>query len=374
MKIALNTYQSAYQNPGGGEVVLNKHYEHLKARGHKVELFNQWTTKIKDFDLIHSFGSINRDFWFAVKSANVPLIVTPILWPQRTLFNRICGPFGRMVKKASPYTKNPFKIYYEFRLPDRLIVNSQAEADRIQKVYQLDMAQFAVVPNGVDKGFREAEPTQFIERYQTRDFLLCVGRIASVKNQLGLIRAAQGLSAGLVFIGSPEPSSMDYYQQCRKEASPDTLFIDRVDQGAPLLASAFAAAKMVVIPSLFETCGIVAMEAGLAGAPVAITRHGGTREYYKDFVSYLDPDSTTSLRNSLIAAMATKKDTALFRAYIEQNYLWERVMDWTIEIYRSVLRNKQTDEAVDPNIDIDLEQHGPVYIKDNNAPFIGDRL
>ena len=46
MKIALNTYQAAYQNPGGGEVVLNKHYEHLRTKGHHVELFNQWTTNL----------------------------------------------------------------------------------------------------------------------------------------------------------------------------------------------------------------------------------------------------------------------------------------------------------------------------------------
>src|SRR5581483_4935704 len=329
MKIALNTYQSAYQNPGGGEVVLNKHYEHLKARGHQVELFNQWTTKIKDFDLIHSFGSINRDFWFAVKSTDVPLIVTPILWPQRTLFNWLCAPLGGMVKSASPYTKNPFKIYYEFRLPNRLIVNSQAEADRIHKVYKLPIEQFSVIPNGVDKRFRDANPEQFVKRYEIKDFLLCVGRIANVKNQLALIKAARGLDVKLVFIGSPEPASMDYYQECRKEAPKDTLFIDRVDQGAALLSSAFAAASMVVIPSLFETCGIVAMEAGLAGAPVAITHNGGTREYYKDYVNYLDPTSIATLRKSLIAALEKKKDTAKFRSYIEQNYLWERVIDRT---------------------------------------------
>ena len=381
MKIALNTYQAAYQNPGGGEVVLNKHYEHLRARGHQVELFNQWSDKIQNFDLVHNFGSINRDFWFAVKGAGVPLIVTPILWPTRSIFNIVCSPFGRFLKNASPYSKNPLKVYYEFRLPDRLIVNSQSEADKITKVFNLETERFSVIPNGVDRSFREADRSLFQERYQIDNFLLCVGRIANVKNQLSLIRAATGLKHRLVIIGSPEPSTMGYYEQCRREAPADTLFIDRVEQGSPLLASAFAAARLVVIPSLFETCGIVAMEAGLAGGKVAITQNGGTREYYKDYVSYLDPKSTSSLRKTLGDALEVENPrAALFQSYIEQNYLWEKVMDQTIEIYRAVLGNLGRPTAMEetgsngPIFGGDRKAHSTIYVKETKPTMISDRV
>jgi glycosyltransferase involved in cell wall biosynthesis len=384
MKIALNTYQAAYQNPGGGEVVLNKHYEHLRARGHQVELFNQWSHKIQDFDLVHNFGSINRDFWFAVKGASIPLVVTPILWPQRSIFNTICAPLGKFFRNASPYTRNPLKVYHEFRLPDRLIVNSQSEAEKIASVFGLHPEHFSVIPNGVDRSFRDADPNLFTNRYQVDNFLLCVGRIANVKNQLGLIRATIGLNMRLVLIGSAEPSAMGYYEQCRKEAPADTLFIDRVEQGSPLLASAFAAARLVVIPSLFETCGIVAMEAGLAGGTVAITKNGGTREYYKEYVSYLDPQSTSTLRKTLLSALGVNNPRASgFQTYIQQNYLWERVMDQTIEIYRAVLRKAgrfaAADSGVQPTVDADVIKFGdnaaqqPIYINESKPSMASDR-
>jgi glycosyltransferase involved in cell wall biosynthesis len=268
-----------------------------------------------------------------------------------------------------------------------LIVNSQSEASKIAQVFSLEAERFSVIPNGVDRSFRDADRNLFINRYQTEDFLLCVGRIASVKNQLGLVRAAAGLNQKLVFIGSPEPTSMEYYEQCRKEASVGTLFIDRVDQGAPLLASAFAAAKLVVIPSQFETCGIVAMEAGLAGAKVAITMNGGTREYYKDYVSYLDPTSTATLRKTLVTALETSNPKACsFQYYIEQNYLWEKVMEQTIEIYHTVLRSlgrhAATESSLHPNarsgeLTFDAAETATqqaVYMNESKSSMVADRL
>ena len=317
--------------------------------------------KLADFDLVHNFGSINRDFWFAVKGAGVPLVVTPILWPKRTFFSRLCASFACLSRDSSPYTKNPMKVYYEFRLPDRLIVNSYLEAARIRKMFALPSEPFVVVPNGVDKCFADADRKLFIDRYQTEDFLLCVGRITSVKNQLNLIRAARGLNQKLVFIGSPEPSNKSYYDQCRSEAEPNTLFIDRVDQGAPVLASAYAAAKLVVIPSRFETCGIVAMESALAGTPVAITKNGGTSEYYRDYVNYLDPQSVATLRKTLVSALETGKDVPTFREFVEKNYLWECVIDRTIDTYRQLL-NRESEEYL------------PAYVDKNASPLMGDRL
>jgi len=43
-----------------------------------------------------------------------------------------------------------------------------------------------------------------------------------------------------------------------------------------MLASAYAACDVFVLPSMFETPGIAALEAGLAGAKIVITKYGGT--------------------------------------------------------------------------------------------------
>ena len=48
------------------------------------------------------------------------------------------------------------------------------------------------------------------------------------------------------------------------------------------LASAYAAARVFALPSWFETPGLAALEAGLAGCAVAITPYGSTRDYFGD--------------------------------------------------------------------------------------------
>ena len=55
MKILFNTYYHAFQNPGGGEIVLLKTMEALQRKGIQVELFNKWKTNLREYDLIHNF-------------------------------------------------------------------------------------------------------------------------------------------------------------------------------------------------------------------------------------------------------------------------------------------------------------------------------
>ena len=48
-------------------------------------------------------------------------------------------------------------------------------------------------------------------------------------------------------------------------------WLGRLDHHDPLLASAYAAARVFALPSWFETPGLAALEAALAGCSVAIT-------------------------------------------------------------------------------------------------------
>ena len=46
---------------------------------------------------------------------------------------------------------------------------------------------------------------------------------------------------------------------------------------------------MFALPSWFETPGLAALEAALAGCSVVITPFGSTREYFGDLVEYARP-------------------------------------------------------------------------------------
>jgi glycosyltransferase involved in cell wall biosynthesis len=106
-----------------------------------------------------------------------------------------------------------------------------------------------------------------------------------------------------------------------------------------MLASAYAACTVFVLPSMFETPGIAALEAGLAGAKIVITPHGGTREYFGEMADYVDPTSIDSIRNGIRTALQRPK-TANLKDHIMREFLWQSVAAKTAAIYRKTLEGR----------------------------------
>jgi glycosyltransferase involved in cell wall biosynthesis len=103
-----------------------------------------------------------------------------------------------------------------------------------------------------------------------------------------------------------------------------------------MLASAYAACDVFVLPSLFETPGIAALEAGLAGAKLVITPHGGTMEYFGGRAVYCDPRSVDSIHDGIVRALQAPRDNGL-REHIRAHYLWDEVARQTHGVYRLVM-------------------------------------
>jgi glycosyltransferase involved in cell wall biosynthesis len=118
------------------------------------------------------------------------------------------------------------------------------------------------------------------------------------------------------------------------------MLIDGLENDSPMLASAYAACDTFVLPSLFETPGIAALEAGLAGAKVVITPHGGTTEYFGDDAVYVDPVSIASIRDGIRAALARPRGEQL-RTRIRARYLWSHVASLTKSVYERVLAEER---------------------------------
>jgi glycosyltransferase involved in cell wall biosynthesis len=106
-----------------------------------------------------------------------------------------------------------------------------------------------------------------------------------------------------------------------------------------MLASAYAGCELFVLPSLFETPGIAALEAGLAGAKIVITERGGTREYFGEEAVYVDPGSVESIRGGIVRGLARQRTDRL-RDRIRTKYLWEDVARQTAAAYAAVLDGK----------------------------------
>jgi glycosyltransferase involved in cell wall biosynthesis len=138
----------------------------------------------------------------------------------------------------------------------------------------------------------------------------------------------------LVIIGKPNISQMKYYLKCKSIAGPNIIFLDYIKHEE--LPSAYAAAKVHILPSWYETPGLTNLEAGIAGCNIVSTDRGSTKEYFKDMVEYCDPTSAGSIKNAVIKAFNKPKDTKL-KQHILSNYTWDRVAKETLKGYQRVL-------------------------------------
>ena len=102
------------------------------------------------------------------------------------------------------------------------------------------------------------------------------------------------------------------------------------------LASALAAARVVALPSWFETCGMAGLEGVLAGCRPMITNRGYTRDYFGDETAYCDPGDVASIRAAALAA-ADGPDPAALRDRILAAFTWDAAADATLDAYRAVL-------------------------------------
>ena len=114
-------------------------------------------------------------------------------------------------------------------------------------------------------------------------------------------------------------------------------WLGRLDHHDPLLASAYAAARVFALPSWFETPGLAALEAGLAGCSITITPYGSTRDYFGDLVEYARPDRPAEIRRAVMKCWEDGPDPRLSRS-IATHYLWPNVAQITAEVYDQVAR------------------------------------
>lgn len=167
--------------------------------------------------------------------------------------------------------------------------------------------------------------------------MLCVGRIEPRKNQHRLIQALSDTVIPLVLIGNPMAN--DYFALCRQLAGDRVYFLPAVPHDSPLLAGAYAACRVFALPSLLETPGIAALEAGVAGARVVVTPYGGAREYLCDHAFYPEPRSVQSIRQAVLHAWETPHAPDTLRQHLLTHYRWETVAQKTLQLYQRVLAN-----------------------------------
>ena len=243
---------------------------------------------------------------------------------------------------------------------DVLIANTDLEAKQLLELYDADPARVEVVHPGVDLGvFRpRTDARSALGLPPEADVLLFAGRIQPLKGPDVLLRAVAELLARdpgrrehlvVPVVGGPSGTGLDKPQALADLAESlgiaDVVrFVPPVTQGE--LATWYAAATVVAVPSYNESFGLVAAEAQASGTPVVAAAVGGLTTVVRDGHSGLlvpghrADDWATALARVLDddGLCARLREGAVAQA---AQFSWDATADATLGVYeqaRGLLR------------------------------------
>ncbi|MEQ1821833.1 MAG: hypothetical protein ABL949_04955 [Fimbriimonadaceae bacterium] len=322
---------------GGGEVQAHDTRAALERNGIPASIFTPLTTEVGD--LAHFMGCQESfaDTISILRSRGLPC-VTSSIWHRPRPVTRVA--IDRIIKRVSG--TYPRKLHNLLHASNLVFTPTAAVEERLTAFFGLSQERMFRVPNsGVSTDFLEATPDAFRQAYSIEeDFILHVGMITERKNQLGLIRAMRGSGKKLVLLG--RVMDLEYARKCKEEADSSTLFLDPLAHGSPLIGSAYAAARVVCIPSFLEDFLIAGIEAAMAGARLVLSNNWFPQELYEEFALYPDANRPDSIRSAVESAWGKPTDRGLQGDWFAKRYGWEAVIPRIIEGYeRAVAQNSR---------------------------------
>lgn len=356
MKVALVARSTLFSTKGGDTIQIIETARQLEKLGVDAEI-RLTTDRIEynKYDLFHFFNLTRpADILYHLKKIRKPVVLSPVFidYSKSEQINR--GILGSLLSFLSPFQIDYLKTIGRF-ITRRDVIRSteflwkgqfksiQSVLNRTQLLLPASLKEhsdlkarfrhlpgFHIAPLGIDNEL--FIPGEGLER--DRSTILCVARIERIKNQLNLIKAMNNTGYRLLLVGAPAPNHLDYYAQCRKIAGKNIFFYDQVPQDQ--LIAFYRAAKVHVLPSWFENCGLSSLEAGAMGCSLVVTEKGYISEYIGQAAFYCDPASPESIFNAIESASRSQFNLPLQKK-ITEDYTWFKTAERTAEAYQKAV-------------------------------------
>ena len=247
------------------------------------------------------------------------------------------------------------------RRADRIIAATIAEITQLRFLYRAESRKLVIVPPGVDTSHFYPIPADEAKQYlglkPENRMVLFVGRIEPLKGLDTLIQAMSCLDSQeihrpvhLAIIGGepdviPEDMTeeMTRLQKLCDELCMGGMVVFLGKRGQDTLPYYYSAAEVVVMPSLYESFGMVALEDMACGTPVIASEVGGLGYLVQnDVTGYTIPDSDPA---ELCEKLASLLGDANLRESMGQraaeyalDYAWEKIAARIVEVYMGLVK------------------------------------
>ena len=201
------------------------------------------------------------------------------------------------------------------RCSDAITASCPAEAQQLQRLYDVPADRIQLVPPGVIHAFFSPGDRRGAQRalglpHDGRPVLLFVGRIQPLKGvdvAISALAEVEFANAVLLVVGGPSGPDGDTEAAKARLLAEELGVADRITWVEPQphyrLATYYRAADVCVVPSRSESFGLVALEAAACGVPVVAAAVGGLR---------------TLVEHGRTGYLVEDRDPATFAAYIDR--------------------------------------------------------
>ncbi|MCX6059998.1 MAG: glycosyltransferase [Chloroflexi bacterium] len=337
-----------------------------KAKNELANFIPEFVEGIKQFAIdkgIH-YDVIHSHYWMsglAAESLSDAWGGTPIVHMFHTL-----GEMKNRVARSESERAGEDRLKGERQVlgrADRIIAATIAETTQLRFLYRAQSRKLVIIPPGVDTSHFYPIPTdeakQFLGLKPENRMVLFVGRIEPLKGVDTLIQAMACLDMQeihrpvhlAVIGGEPNVIPEDMTEEMtRLQKLCDEMFMGGMvvflgKRGQDTLPYYYSAAEVVVMPSLYESFGMVALEAMACGTPVIASEVGGLGYLVQnDVTGYTipdsDPEALCDKLSTLLGAANLRETMGLRAAEYALDYAWEKIAARIVEVYVDVIGNK----------------------------------
>jgi len=251
---------------------------------------------------------------------------------------------GGQLPLGHPTDINSIEWWLAFQA-QRLIAPTRFVVEQLITGFELDLDHVVHIPNGIDPSLWRPAGRSSTAEGPRAPLVVSWGRVQYEKGFQVLSRAMHELRSRVPDIRSVIAGRGSYLPELQTQIDVEGVsdivelpgFLDDAD-----LRSLVHRCGCVVIPSLYEPFGIVALEALAAGAPLIVARTGGLAELVAGTHAGVtfEPGNPDDLADAIEQVLSNDDLATILvanaRDLVERKYAWDAIARATVGVYADV--------------------------------------